>query len=124
MCPAVPTITDRIFNTFRLGRVAQGHRLSGLRAEGRAEPADEKKPKGREPSPAERRHNRALARVRIRVERAIGGIKRARCVKDILRNTRAECSDSFMEAATGLHNLRGCYRKRAFAPMSVKPYFL
>ena len=51
--------------------------------------------------------------MRVRVEHAIGGIKRARCVKDTLRNTRAECSDSFMEAATGLHNLRGCYRKRA-----------
>jgi hypothetical protein len=51
--------------------------------------------------------------VRVRVEHAIGGIKRARCVKDTLRNTRAECSDNFMEVATGLHNLRRRYRKRA-----------
>jgi hypothetical protein len=51
--------------------------------------------------------------VRVRVEHAIGGIKRARCVKDTLRNTRADCSDSFMEAATGLHNLRRRHRKRA-----------
>ena len=64
-------------------------------------------------TPAEKRHNRALARVRVGVEHAIGGIKRVRCVKDTLRNTRPECSDSFMEAATGLHNLRRCYRKRA-----------
>jgi hypothetical protein len=42
----------------------------------------------------------------------IAGIKRARCVKDTLRNTLPDCSDSFMEAATGLHNLRVRYRKR------------
>lgn len=34
-----------------------------------------------------------------RVEHAIGGIKRALRVKDMLRNWRPECSDSFEEAA-------------------------
>ncbi len=76
-------------------------------------PISRKKPRGKELTPIEKRHNRALSRVRVRVEHAIGGIKRARYVKDTLRNTRAACSDTFMETATGLHNLRVCHRKRA-----------
>jgi hypothetical protein len=50
--------------------------------------------------------------VRVRVEHAIAGIKRSRCVKDTLRNTHPDCSDHFIETATGLHNLRVCQRKR------------
>jgi len=42
----------------------------------------------------------------VRAEHAIAGIKRSRCVKDVLRNTKPTCSDDFMEAATSLHNLR------------------
>jgi len=51
--------------------------------------------------------------VRVRAEHAIAGIKRARCVKETLRNTQPNCSDDFIEAATCLHNLRVCQRKRA-----------
>lgn len=62
---------------------------------------------------ADKQRNRELSRVRVRVEHAIAGTKRSRCVKDILRNTRPECSDDFMEVAAGLHNLRIDQRKRA-----------
>ena len=55
---------------------------------------------------AEKRANRALGRVRVRVEHALAGVKRCRIVKDVLRNTGEEVSDSAMEAAGGLHNLR------------------
>ena len=48
----------------------------------------------------------------MRAEHAIAGIKRSRCVKDVLRNTTPNCSDDFMEAATSLHNLRVHHRKR------------
>ncbi|MBA3715441.1 MAG: hypothetical protein H0W76_23795 [Pyrinomonadaceae bacterium] len=58
-------------------------------------------------TPAEKRHNRALSRVRVSVEDANGGIKRARCVKDTWRDRRPECSDDFMETATGLHKSAG-----------------
>ena len=61
----------------------------------------------------DKRHNRVLSRVRVRVEHAICGVKRCRCVKDVLRNKRPECSDRFMALATGLHNLRVRHRKRA-----------
>jgi hypothetical protein len=53
-----------------------------------------------------------LGRVRVRVEHALAGVKRCRIVKDVLRNTRVEVSDSAMEAASGLHNLRIQNRKR------------
>lgn len=62
-------------------------------------------------TPGEKRHNRALSRIRVRAEHAIAGIKRSRCVKDVFRNTRPDCSDAFMEAATSLHNLRVQQRK-------------
>jgi hypothetical protein len=42
----------------------------------------------------------------VRVEHALAGVKRCRIVKDVLRNTAEEVSDSVMEAACGLHNLR------------------
>jgi hypothetical protein len=50
--------------------------------------------------------------MRVRVEHAIAGVKRSRIVKDVLRNKRDDTSDSAIEAACGLHNLRVRYRKR------------
>ena len=61
---------------------------------------------------AEKRANRKLRRVRVRVEHALAGVKRCRIVKDVLRDTAAVVSDSVMEAACGLHNLRVQKRKR------------
>jgi DDE superfamily endonuclease len=61
---------------------------------------------------SEKRHNRTLARLRVRVEHALAGVKRARIVKDILRNTKAEFSDLVMAVACGLHNLRVQVRER------------
>ena len=64
-------------------------------------------------TPADKRGNRKLRRVRVRVEHALAGVKRCRIVKDVLRNTTAGSSDSAMEAACGLHNLRVKKRKRS-----------
>ena len=71
-----------------------------------------KKPPGRELTGAERRANRKLARIRVRVEHAIAGVKRSRVVKDVFRNKRPGSSDVSMEVASGLHNLRVTHRKR------------
>jgi hypothetical protein len=46
------------------------------------------------------------------VEHDLAGVKRARIVKDVLRNTKEGVSDAVMEAACGLHNIRGEHRKR------------
>jgi len=48
----------------------------------------------------------------VRVEHALAGVKRARIVKDVLRNTKAQFSDLAMAVACGLHNLRVQVRKR------------
>jgi len=71
-----------------------------------------KKPPRGELTAAEKRANRKLARLRVRVEHAIAGVKRCRIVKDVFRNTQEGVSDSVMEAASGLHNLRVQSRKR------------
>ena len=64
-------------------------------------------------TPAEKRTNRKLARVRVRGEHALSGVKRARVVKDVLRNTKDGFSDLAMVIACSLHNLRVRIRKRA-----------
>ena len=46
------------------------------------------------------------------MEHALAGVKRCRAVKDVFRNTKEGDSDSVMEAASGLHNLRVQSRKR------------
>ncbi len=61
---------------------------------------------------AEKRTNRKLGRIRVRVEHALAGVKRCRIVKDVLRSTAEGVSDSVMEAACGLHNLRVQKHKR------------
>ena len=63
-------------------------------------------------SKREKRHNRMLSRVRVRVEHALAGVKRSRTVKDELRNTKESFSDLVMVVAWGLHNLRVQVRKR------------
>jgi hypothetical protein len=64
-------------------------------------------------TPAEKRTHRKLARVRVRGEHALSGVKRARVVKDVLRNTKDGFSDLAMVIACGLHNLRVHIRRRA-----------
>src|SRR3954470_17523340 len=70
-----------------------------------------KKPRGRELTKAEKCANRKLARVRVRVEHAIAGVKRSRIVKDVFRNKKPGFSDVSMEIACGLHNVRVTHRK-------------
>ena len=60
----------------------------------------------------DKRVNRKLARIRVRVEHSIAGAKRIRAVKDVLRNRKSGISDLTMEVACGLHNLRVTSRKR------------
>jgi len=50
--------------------------------------------------------NSIIAGTRISVENTIAGVKRCRIVKDVFRNTKDGFSDSVMEVACALHNLR------------------
>jgi len=69
-----------------------------------------KKPPGGELTAAEHAANTALARVRIRVEHAIRGMKRQRIAAEIFRNTTAGMLDQVAEVAAGLYNLTNQYR--------------
>ena len=45
-----------------------------------------KKPRGQELTPEEKEDNRLISKIRIRIEHAIGGVKRYRIVRDKIRN--------------------------------------
>jgi len=79
----------------------------------------EKKPRGGELTPEEKEYNRRVSRLRIRVEHAIGGIKRYRIVKDQLRNWKQGFRDQVMETCCGLHNFRLNFRPWHYAQASV-----
>ncbi len=70
----------------------------------------QKKPRGKPLSPADKENNQAIAKVRIRVEHAISGVKRYRIVKDKLRNWKDGFRDQVMETCCGLHNFRLNFR--------------
>ena len=69
-----------------------------------------KKPRGGERTPPEQATNRRIASIRIRIEHAIGGVKRYRMVKDTIRLLKDGMRDTVMETCCGLHNYRLQYR--------------
>jgi DDE superfamily endonuclease len=69
-----------------------------------------KKPPGEELTPPEKATNRRISFIRIRVEHAMGGVKRYRIVKDKIRLLKDGLRDTVMETCCGLHNFRLQYR--------------
>jgi hypothetical protein len=65
-----------------------------------------KKPPGGELTPLEQAENRRLSSMRMRIEHAIGGVKRYRIVKDKIRLLKDRVRDTIMETCCGLHNFR------------------
>jgi DDE superfamily endonuclease len=65
-----------------------------------------KKPRGGELTPPEKATNRRISSIRIRIEHAIGGVKRYRIVKDKIRLLKDRIRDTVMETCCGLHNFR------------------
>jgi len=78
-----------------------------------------KKPRGGELTDEEKAYNREISRIRIRVEHAIGGVKRYRIVKDPIRNWKPGFRDLVMETCCGLHNFRLNFRPWHYAPLTV-----
>jgi DDE superfamily endonuclease len=74
-----------------------------------------KKPPGGELTPPEQAENRRLSSMRMRIEHAIGGIKRYRIVKDKIRLLKDRVRDTIMETCCGLHNFRLQYRPWNYA---------
>jgi DDE superfamily endonuclease len=74
-----------------------------------------KKPPGGELTPPEKAHNREISSIRMRIEHAIGRVKRYRIVKDKIRLLRDGIRDAIMETCCGLHNFRLQYRPWNYA---------
>ena len=79
-----------------------------------------KKPRGKELTPEQKESNRRISSLRIRVEHAIGGVKRYRIVKDQLRVRKDDFRDRVMETCCGLHNFRLNFRPWHYQTDSVK----
>ena len=69
-----------------------------------------KKSKNGELTEEEKEQNRAISRIRVRVEHVISSIKRYRIAKDKLRLWREHIHDMVIETCCGLHNFRLKYR--------------
>ncbi len=69
-----------------------------------------KKPKGRRLNGGEKLKNRIISKKRVKVEHAIGGMKRFRIVSDIFRGINRSMDVAF-EIAAGLWNLRVTMRQ-------------
>ncbi len=78
-----------------------------------------KKPRGGELSPDEKEDNRLISKIRIRIEHAIGGVKRYRIVKDKIRNWKKGFRDMVMETCCGLHNFRLNFRPWHYDPIGI-----
>ena len=65
-----------------------------------------KKPKGKELITAEKQENRRISGIRIKVEHAIGGMKKCRIVKERFRCHKFGFEDMVILIACGLHNFR------------------
>ena len=70
----------------------------------------QKKPRGRDLTPPEQATNRQISSIRMRIEHAIGGVKRDRIIKDTIRLLKDGIRDAVMETCCGLHNFRLEYR--------------
>lgn len=65
-----------------------------------------KKPKGKELTQEQKQENRKISRFRVRIEHAIGSVKRCRIVKDECRLRKNNFVDTVFRTCAGLHNLR------------------
>jgi DDE superfamily endonuclease len=74
-----------------------------------------KQPRRGELTPPEQATNRHISSIRIRIEHAIGGVKRDRIVKDTIRLLKDRIRDTVMETCCGLHNFRLQYRPWHYA---------
>jgi len=78
-----------------------------------------KKPRGKELTTEEKERNRLISQTRVRVEHAIGGVKRYRIVKDTIRAWKNDFRDKAMETCCGLHNFRLRFRPWHYEAISI-----
>ncbi len=100
-------------------RLAQDTGFQGFKLEDVAILQPKKKPRGQELTDMEKHINQWLSSIRIRVEHAIGGVKRYRIVKDKIRNWKPGFKDAVFETCCGLHNFRLNFRPWHYDPIQL-----
>ena len=93
--------------------------FQGFTLEGITIMQPKKKPKGEELSDMEKHVNSWISSIRIRVEHAIGGVKRYRMIKEKIRNWKRGFRDSIIETCCGLHNFRLRFRPWNYKPIQL-----
>jgi hypothetical protein len=104
-------------------KLAQDTGFQGFTLEDVAILQPKKKPKGGTLSDLDKAVNQWLAVLRMRIEHAIGGVKRYRIVKDKIRNWKAGFKDVVLETCAGLHNFRLNFRPWQYDPVQL-PLFV
>lgn len=98
--------------------LAQDAGFQGFHLEGVSILQPKKKPRGGELSYADKVRNRLIAGIRVRVEHAIGSVKRYRIVKDKSRNWKPGFRDLVIDICCGLHNFRLNFRPWHYKPIT------
>ena len=78
-----------------------------------------KKPRGQSLTDLEKSVNQWHSSLRVRIEHAIGGVKRYRIVKDKIRNWKSGFRDAVFETCCGLHNFRLNFRPWHYKPLQL-----
>ena len=100
-------------------RLAQDTGFQGFKLDQVAILQPKKKPGGKELSDLEKDINQWHASLRVRIEHAIGGVKRYRIVKDKIRNWKTGFRDAVFETCCGLHNFRLNFRPWNYKPVQL-----
>ena len=98
--------------------LAQDAGFQGFHLEGVSILQPKKKPRGGELGYADKVRNRLIAGIRVRIEHAIGSVKRYRIVKDKSRNWKPGFRDLVFDICCGLHNFRLNFRPRHYKPIT------
>lgn len=100
-------------------KLSQDTGFQGFTLENVAILQPKKKPKGQSLSDLDKSINQWHSSLRVRIEHAIGGVKRYRIVKDKIRNWKSGFRDAVFETCCGLHNFRLNFRSWSYKPLQL-----
>ena len=98
--------------------LAQDAGFQGFHLEGVSILQPKQKPRGGELGYTDKVRNRLIAGIRVRIEHAIGSVKRYRIVKDKSRNWKPGFRDLVFDICCGLHNFRLNFRPWHYKPVT------
>lgn len=99
-------IADTCYSIPKGYKLWQDTGYQGYKPEGVIIAQPYKKPKGKELTKEQKDYNRTISSFRVKVEHAIGSVKRFRIVKDECRLRKAGFIESILATCAALHNLR------------------